>query len=70
MVNLVAGRRIVPEFVQADFTPQAVADEAVSLLTDGARAENMRAALAEVREKLGGPGATRRAAQAILRVVN
>jgi lipid-A-disaccharide synthase len=70
MVNLVAGRRVVPELVQADFTPQAVADEAVSLLTDAARAEQMRAALAEVRQKLGGPGATKRAAQAILRVVN
>jgi lipid-A-disaccharide synthase len=70
MVNLVAGRRIVPELVQADFTPQAVADEAVSLLTDRARADQVRTALAEVREKLGGPGATQRAAQAILRVVN
>ncbi|HEX2342907.1 MAG TPA: lipid-A-disaccharide synthase [Vicinamibacterales bacterium] len=70
MVNLVAGRRIVPELVQADFTPEAVADAAVSLLTDRARADQVRAALAEVRAKLGGPGATRRAAQAILRVVN
>jgi lipid-A-disaccharide synthase len=70
MVNLVAGRRIVPELVQADFTPEAVADAAVSLLTDRASADQVRAALAEVRAKLGGPGATRRAAQAILRVVN
>lgn len=70
MVNLVAGRRIVPELVQHAFTPEAVAGEAVSLLTDEARAGQMRAALAEVRAKLGGPGATKRAAEAILRVVN
>jgi lipid-A-disaccharide synthase len=70
MVNLVAGRRIVPELVQADFTPGRVADEAVSLLTDPARASAMRSALAEVRSSLGGPGASRRAAEAILRVVN
>lgn len=70
MVNLVAGRRIVPELVQQAFTPEAVASEAVSLLTDRARASEMRAALADVRAKLGGPGATRRAAEAILRVVN
>ena len=70
MVNLVAGRRVVPELVQRAFTPEAVTDEAVSLLTDRARAAQVRAALTEVREKLGGPGATRRAAQAILRVVN
>lgn len=70
MVNLVAGRRIVPELVQHAFTPEAVAGEAVSLLSDEARAGQMRAALAEVRAKLGGPGATKRAAEAILRVVN
>jgi lipid-A-disaccharide synthase len=70
MVNLVAGRRIVPELVQADFTPGRVADQAVSLLTDPARAAAMRSALADVRSRLGGPGASRRAAEAILRVVN
>ena len=70
MVNLVAGRRIVPELVQADFTPGRVADEAVSLLTDPARTAAMRSALADVRSRLGGPGASRRAAEAILRVVN
>jgi lipid-A-disaccharide synthase len=70
MVNLVAGRRIVPELVQADFTPDRVADEAVSLLTDPARAAATRSALADVRGRLGGPGASRRAAEAILRVVN
>jgi lipid-A-disaccharide synthase len=70
MVNLVAGRRIVPELVQADFTPGRVADEAVSLLTDPARTAAVRSALADVRSRLGGPGASRRAAEAILRVVN
>jgi lipid-A-disaccharide synthase len=66
MVNLVAGRPIVPELIQDAFTPDAVAREAVSLLTDHPRAERMRADLAEVRARLGGPGASRRAAQAVL----
>jgi lipid-A-disaccharide synthase len=70
MVNLVAGRRVVPELVQGAFTAEAVAAEAVPLLTDRSRAAAVRAALADVRAKLGGPGATRRAAEAILRVVN
>jgi lipid-A-disaccharide synthase len=69
MVNLVAGARIVPELVQHALTPDAVADEAVSLLTDRARASAMRAALAGVRAKLGGPGASRRAAEAVLAAV-
>jgi lipid-A-disaccharide synthase len=69
MVNLIAGGRIVPELVQDAFTADAVAREAVSMLTDPARAASIRAGLASVRAKLGGPGASRRAAEAIMRVV-
>jgi lipid-A-disaccharide synthase len=68
MVNLLAGRRIVPELIQDDFTPARVADEAVSLLTDAARAAEMRQSLAQVRASLGEPGAARRAAQAVLAI--
>jgi lipid-A-disaccharide synthase len=70
MVNLIAGERIVPELVQDAFTPEAVSREAVSILTDPARAARIRAGLARVRERLGGSGASRRAAAAIMRVVN
>lgn len=69
MVNLIAGKRIVPELIQDAFTASAVAAEAVSLLTDDARAGRMRQELAEVRARLGGPGGSRRAAQAILRTI-
>jgi lipid-A-disaccharide synthase len=66
MVNLVAGRTIVPELIQERFTPQAVADEAVSLLTDRARADAVKRDLAEVRQRLGSGGASARAAAAVL----
>jgi lipid-A-disaccharide synthase len=69
MVNLVADRPVVPELIQDAMTPTAVADEAVSLLTDEARAETIRRDLSVVRARLGGPGASRRAAEAVLRVV-
>jgi lipid-A-disaccharide synthase len=69
MVNLIAGEKIVPELIQEDFTPEAVAAEAVSMLTDDARRARVREGLARVRERLGGPGASRRAAQAILKLV-
>jgi lipid-A-disaccharide synthase len=66
MANLVAGRRVVPELIQHDLTPDAVSREVISLLTDPVRAENMRRDLAEVRQRLGAPGASTRAAQAVL----
>jgi lipid-A-disaccharide synthase len=66
MVNLIAERPVVPELIQEAFTPEAVAREAVSLLTDRARASAMRRDLAEVRTRLGGAGASARAAAAVL----
>jgi lipid-A-disaccharide synthase len=69
MVNLIAGERVVPELIQEAFTPATVAGEAISMLTDEERVGRIRAGLARVRDKLGGPGASRRAAEAILRVV-
>jgi len=70
MVNLIAGETIVPEFVQDAFTPEAVAREAIAMLTDRERAARVRQGLARVRARLGGSGASRRAAEAILRVVH
>ncbi len=69
MVNLIAGETIVPELIQDAFTPEAVANEAVSMLTDAARHARIREGLARVRQRLGGPGASRRAAEAVLRVI-
>jgi lipid-A-disaccharide synthase len=68
MANLVAGRTIVPELIQDDFTPDRVAEETLRYLTDPAHAASTRAALAEVRARLGEPGASGRAAEAVLRV--
>jgi lipid-A-disaccharide synthase len=70
MVNLIAGERIVPELVQDAFTPEAVAREAIPILTDRRRVAEIKGGLARVRERLGGPGASRRAAEAILSVVS
>ena len=69
MVNLVAEKPIVPEFLQEAFTPEAVAGEAVRFLTDETHAATTRAELRTVREKLGGSGASRRAAEQVLDVV-
>lgn len=70
MVNLVAGRRIVPELIQRDCTPARIAEALLPLVTDKARAEAVRRDLAEVRSRLGGPGASDRAAAAVRRLVD
>ena len=54
MVNLVAGREVVPELIQDAFTPERVEREVRKLLEDGAARQSMIAALAEVRGKLRG----------------
>ncbi len=67
MVNLVAERKIAPELIQDDFTPESAAREIVTLLTDEGARTRMIEAIRDVKRKLGGPGASRRAADAILR---
>jgi lipid-A-disaccharide synthase len=52
MVNLVAGRRIVPELIQREMTPERIAAEAIHLLDDEAARAVMRSGLAEVAEAL------------------
>jgi len=55
MVNLVAGRKIVPELIQDQMTAESLAREAASLLENDAAREGMRRDLAEVADKLSGP---------------
>jgi lipid-A-disaccharide synthase len=65
MVNLIAAKRVVPELVQKDFTPLRLANETIRLLDSPDAREEMRRGLADVREKLGPPGAVDRAADLI-----
>ena len=68
MANLVAGKRIVPELIQDEFTSARVAHECVRLLTDERLRAKVQDELRRVRERLGGPGASGRAAEAVLAV--
>ena len=65
MVNLLAGKEIVPELIQDAFTPERVVREVERLLASAEARQTMRGELARVREKLGPPGAIERAASII-----
>jgi lipid-A-disaccharide synthase len=69
MVNLIAGRAVVPELIQDDFTPRRLAEEVAKLLPSSKEGEHrvndMKLGLAEVQKLLGPPGAVDRAADVI-----
>ncbi len=73
MVNLIAGKEVVPELVQQDFTPEKVVAEVVKILSDGPARESMIAGLggvrAALRGALNGPPAAEQAAEAIMTIL-
>ena len=69
MVNILAGRRIVPEFIQHGAHPEAILPVSLELIADSPERAAMLADLAQVRADLGSGGASARAARAILEIV-
>jgi lipid-A-disaccharide synthase len=67
MVNIVAGRRLVPEYLQQDAHPSALASALERLLHDEGERAAIRRGYREVADRLRGDGASLRAAQAMLR---
>jgi len=70
LVNIIAGEMLVPELLQNEATPMNIADKTIEMLQDEKRLDGVRYALKKVTEKLGGPGASRRAAENVLEVIN
>jgi lipid-A-disaccharide synthase len=69
LVNIVAGRQIVPEFVQHRAKAATIAREVLKILRDEPLLSRMKKELAEVRGKLGDIGASARVAERILQMV-
>jgi len=65
--NILAGRAVVPELIQDRASPDLLAAAALRLLEDETARAAQRAALLDVRARLGEPGAGQRAARAVLR---
>jgi lipid-A-disaccharide synthase len=69
LVNILAGRRVVPELLQRQASPERMAGEIERLLQDGPERRAQLEGLAEVRASLGEPGAARRVAEEIAGVL-
>jgi lipid-A-disaccharide synthase len=66
LVNIIAGKTIVPELIQSDANGQRIASEALAILLNEEKRQEIVVQLADIRAKLGSPGAARRAAQLAL----
>lgn len=69
MPNLLAGEAVFPEFIQNGATPESLSTAALELLRNESRRKEIKAKLGGIVASLGGPGASRRAAQAIVRLL-
>jgi lipid-A-disaccharide synthase len=63
LVNVVAGREVAREFIQDEIEPSVMADALAEILKDGRQRQEVLTGLAEVRSKLGSPGAADRVAE-------
>ncbi|MCB0763895.1 MAG: lipid-A-disaccharide synthase [Flavobacteriales bacterium] len=65
LVNLIMGREVVRELIQADLTETGIRDELDRLIVQGPYRRKMLEDLADLRAKLGGPGASEKVASAV-----
>jgi lipid-A-disaccharide synthase len=70
LVNLVAGRDLAPELIQHDASGPRIAAVVAEMLGDRQRLTRLRHELREVRNTLGGPGASRRVAEIALNMLD
>lgn len=63
LVNIIAGKTIVPELIQKDASGKRIAEEALAILKNGEKRQEIIKELEAIRGRLGEPGAARRAAQ-------
>jgi lipid-A-disaccharide synthase len=70
IVNLIAGKKVVPEFLQDKANPDTLSQAAQYVLTNSELAEKMKAELREVIRQLGEPGANRRAVAEIGKILD
>ena len=70
IINIIAGKKIIPEFIQFQATAANISRQAITLLNDPAQRQDMQNKLSAACLNLGLPGASKRAAEAILNFLN
>jgi lipid-A-disaccharide synthase len=70
LANVVAGKRIVPEFIQNKAIPNRIAEEMYEILTDRERYKTIQNELKKVKEKLGEDGASKKVAQIVTEMLS
>jgi lipid-A-disaccharide synthase len=70
MVNIVAGKKIIPEFIQFQARPKKISEQVLEILNNPSRIQNIKNDLTQVKSLLGEKGASLRAAKIILAFLN
>ena len=70
LVNIVARKRIVPEYLQHEAIPESMASDIKSLLDDASRRNQMKAELASIKDTMGDSHASKRVASLIRQLAN
>ena len=66
MVNIVADKLIVPEFIQFQATPEKISEQVLNIFKNPAELQRMKDDLAQIKSSLGENGAASRAAQIVV----
>jgi lipid-A-disaccharide synthase len=69
LVNLIAGKNIAPELLQDNASPENIADSVFNMLNDTKELQKQRKKVVEIRNMLGGPGASERVAEIALNMM-
>jgi len=69
IVNIIAGKKVVPELIQAEANAERITNEVIPLLEDDLYYQSICKELISIKEKLGKPGASKRAARIALRML-